>query len=931
METRELILLSPYQIPAQNPLMICAEDTAAWLNGFSALWHPAALQGAAGPPRFESPYEHEQPRAGCIYALPASPPLILPEDWEERASAAPATFFKSTADRAATFANLNSALRADASAGNALGLLELEPARVRPFLAIGFGHGMLAALFEAMEHESVLAGTDFWIDIQEAIAALPGPDAEGFRSKLQAAARRLQEAREVIYPAKIYLVDLCLLDDQRPGASLPLALEMGSPTNCVAAGSDLELMARNEPDKLAVLKARVEDDTADVCGGPYLEREETLLPLESQLWNLLKGQEIARSLLGRELQVFARKRFGHHPHLPLLLQSAGLTRAVLLSFDEAVIPTHRSTVINWPSPDGKQVEAFTRAPYAADNPQTFFHWAHYLRRTIAEDHSATITLLHRGLARAAPSYEDLLELSLLEPVFGEWVTLSRYLNDVLAGEYASAAAADDFHGDYLGLRHEQKLNRPVSWFAEQVRGRRHLDMAWTLAALCRGLMGPNDTLRLEAQLAELEEKLELGGDPQTAGLDEVQNAAAGALADRLLARATATTPGTMLINPCSFTRRAALELPGFAGNLTVAGPIKAFQLDTDKARLVVEVPALGFAWIPAHGNTGSPAAAARMRLADARHVRNEFFEAEIDLNTGGLRAVRDHRTRINRIGQQLVFNPGSQMRAREVKVTAAGAALGEIVSEGDILGEKDEVLATYRQTFRAWLGRPILELRVEVHPRQLPQGFPWHAFYGARFAWRDERALLLRGVNGTGFLTTYTHPETPDYLEIREGRASTVIFPGGLPFHQRHGSRMLDVILIPENETCRTFDLGIGLDRDYPMQTALGMVTGIAAVPVSNGPPHVGASGWLFHLDSPNLLLTSLRPGPAGADAVLARLIECQGHAGQAELRCPRNPRRAGLTETPGSMPSESTTTGDTVVFDVPRSGLVQLRVDFDS
>jgi hypothetical protein len=43
MSPRQLILLSPYQLPAQNPLMIGSEETAAFLNDHSALWHLAAL------------------------------------------------------------------------------------------------------------------------------------------------------------------------------------------------------------------------------------------------------------------------------------------------------------------------------------------------------------------------------------------------------------------------------------------------------------------------------------------------------------------------------------------------------------------------------------------------------------------------------------------------------------------------------------------------------------------------------------------------------------------------------------------------------------------------------------------------------------------------------------------------------------------------
>src|SRR5262249_41133709 len=151
------------------------------------------------------------------------------------------------------------------------------------------------------------------------------------------------------------------------------------------------------------------------------------------------------------------------------------------------------------------------------------------------------------------------------------------------------------------------------------------------------------------------------------------------------------------------------------------------------------------------------------------------------------------------------------------------------------------------------------------------QGYPWHAYYGARFAWRDERATLVRGVNGIGYVTSHTRPETPDYLDVRSGRYSTTLFPGGLPFHQRHGARMLDIILIPEGEKEDGFEIGLGPDREHPRLTAVGMITPVPVLPVAKGPPHIGAAGWLFHLDAPNLLLSSFHPAPDGGDAVVAR------------------------------------------------------------
>ena len=141
---------------------------------------------------------------------------------------------------------------------------------------------------------------------------------------------------------------------------------------------------------------------------------------------------------------------------------------------------------------------------------------------------------------------------------------------------------------------------------------------------------------------------------------------------------------------------------------------------------------------------------------------------------------------------------------------------------------------------------------------------------------------------------------------------------------------MLDVILICEGEKTTAFDLGIGLDREAPMLTTLGIISPIAVVPTTKGPPHIGASGWLFHLDAPNLVLSSFRPAPLGADAVVARLLECSGHAGQAELRCARNPRRVMLVDAHGAPQLEASTSGDAALFDVAAGEMIHVRVDFE-
>ncbi len=957
----ELLLLSPFRLPTQSSLYLANEDVCCFLNGHAVLWHPALLLSAGSLPRIDSPYDHEQPVQGRVYVIPEHPPLVLPDDWTDRVKAAGAVTFRAPLDRTATLANLRevlpSFLEGHPQAADALRLLDLPPELIAPFFGLGFGHAHLVALCEAMNHDNLLDVEGLFNDVKQAIQALlNGPDVETCRKHLEAAAQRLLTAREVLYPVTIHLIDLVLLNAQTIQDGLPASLHKGVPANVVASGLMLEALGNAKPDMLDLLKRRASEGTAEICGGCYVEREDALLPIESQLWNLTTGMAMTEEIIGTPVRVHARQRYAYHPHLPTLLQAAGLTRTLFLSFDESSLPPHRSVVVNWSATDGKSVDAFCRAPHGADSPQTFFHVAHYLHETIRDDHVATVAILHSQ--KAEPFYDDWLELSKLAPVLGTWTTLSHYFDEVSAGDYASPAGADDFHADHLterwtnpeeeaaaysyGQESKPKLSwatvesrrYPVSAFAAHARTRRRIDAAWTFAALHRSLAGKSDTLALADRLTQVEDQIELTAPASNRGsevettLNAVLQESAEALAARLQARAEENRPGYMVLNPCSFSRRVIVELKDVAGPAAIEGPVKACQMIEGVAHLVVEVPALGFAWFPKPG-PGGRAMAARMKLADDRCVRNEFFEAEVDPHTGGLKRISDMRQRLPRLGQQLVYNPGSQIRVQRVTTTSTGPAFGEIVSEGALVNEHDEVLATFRQRFRAWLGRPVLDMRIELTPQQKPTGYPWHAYYGSRFAWRDERSLLLRGVHSLGYLTSQTRPESPDYLEMRAGRTNTILLMGGLPFHQRQGGRMVDVILVPAGEECQTFELAIGLDRDYPALTACGMVSPVTVVTTTKGPPHIGATGWLFHLDAPNVLLTSLRPALDGSDAIFARMTECGVHGSHAELRCVRNPARVQQMNLRGEVQSSPGTNEDLIFLDPAQGELIPLRIDF--
>jgi hypothetical protein len=374
----------------------------------------------------------------------------------------------------------------------------------------------------------------------------------------------------------------------------------------------------------------------------------------------------------------------------------------------------------------------------------------------------------------------------------------------------------------------------------------------------------------------------------------------------------------------------ALELDG-VGLVPVDGPVKAAEVDGATARIVVEVPGCGFAWVPRGG--GSPPAKPRIKTGDGLTVRNEFLEADLDPQTGGLRSVRDVRTRTTRLGQFLAYNPGSKVRVRSAAVTKSGAALGEAVGEGDLVDDHGGVLATFRQRVRAWVGRPVLELRIDLDLKHPAAHYPWHSYFAARFGWRDDRAAVFRGVHGAAMPSSANRPGSSEFVEVRFGSARTCLFTGGLPFAQKSGGRALDVILATEGETARSFELMIAFDRDQPAPTAAGWTAPAAVIPTDKGPPPVGTSGWLVSVDLPSLLMTSLKPvAPAGEGmtrAVAARFVETAGFGGAADLLFARTPGKATLVDNEGVSLSEITLTGDPVGLEFSANELFRVRTEW--
>jgi hypothetical protein len=624
--------------------------------------------------------------------------------------------------------------------------------------------------------------------------------------------------------------------------------------------------------------------------------------------------------------LYARGRAEYHAHLPGWLHSAGYRGAMLLNAEQAPLPVFSSSFVQWPGPDGRVINTFARTPLASDDPLTLFNFACHIHSATQHESRPCVAFTRRGGPVA--SFADWRVLDAFAPIFGEWIRLSQALEDSHDADYVSMPSPDEFARDTLDHRISvEHAADPVSSVARHHRDRRRLDAAFTLAALHRSLTVPNnEDLTRELELIAHENAFETSGAIPPA-FNSVNHYWQSRLAERILASSPAGPPGHLILNPCGFTRRLGVELPD-AGAIPVEGPVKASEFTGGVARAVVEVPGLGFAWIP----RGTPGHSPRPRIitAEGTCVRNEFLEAEIDPGTGGIKAVRDSRLRVHRLGQ-LLHGPGGHMRADSVTVTHAAACMGEITSRGVLVDNRDKPIANFTQRVRAWIGRPAIELHITLEPVTPPDGYAWQNHFSSRFAWRDERAALSRGVQGTLMPTTAHRITAPDFVEIRYGRERTCLFTGGLPFVQSHGRRMLDVILIPEGETAREFELLIAFDRDFPMATASGWLSPAIVLPTDRGPPMMGTSGWLAGHDLPSLLLSSLRPAAPGdgmTRAVEARFLETAGLAATADFRFAKDPRRVNQIDGHGTaMPV--TMIADAIPLTASASELVNFKIEW--
>ena len=102
---------------------------------------------------------------------------------------------------------------------------------------------------------------------------------------------------------------------------------------------------------------------------------------------------------------------------------------------------------------------------------------------------------------------------------------------------------------------------------------------------------------------------------------------------------------------------------------------------------------------------------------------------------------------------------------------------------------------------------------------------------------------------------------------------------------------MLDTLLIVRGESARRFRLGIGVDLPDPLHESLGMIAPQTMLRETASRPTPSTTGWFFHVDAKNVIVTHLEPLVESnrVSGFRIRLLETKGKRASATLSCFRN------------------------------------------
>ncbi len=926
MSIQDLIILIPSHSLEDFPTELPDAEAAGLLNAFSASWHPQLIGATGVIPRWHRADLPPEMVRGKLLVVPETCRVQLPEGWIEQATGEGAVVVFAGEDRSQLLRQLLEAVGGERT--------DLDQELVADAIALGFCHLLSELLMRAMRQYSILDEGRLQREASAAAAAILANDQEAARTRLCNCFDVLTESRERFYPTECYLIDLCLVVPDFANDQLIRMLRTLKPTNLLLQGVDLEQIASEKPEVIRELKEAWARNTASLVGGEYREIPSACRSLTHLVTDFEFGREVFRRHLGKEPEIWGRRKFGLLPQLPQLLKHFGYRGALHLAMDDGLYPDEEFSKIRWTGAGGAYLDALTRIPMAAESASSYLRFPSRMSESMDHDQVAAIVFA-RWPEVKAPWFDDLRRMQNYSGALGRWTTLEDYFNYTdSAGRLSTYEAGDYLSPEMLHAVARQE-SHPIERHVWADRGRRNLETA----RFC----GQISELIRHGEVSEIpfrQQQLRLDvTEEASASLEESQERErvfSESLLDLLMRPASSAVPGRLVVNPLSFDRKILVDEP------------------ESSIQSVITVPGCGFAWEEEAKLLEPPRLPDGVHLAEGSVLRNGLFEVELHERTGGIAKLKKPGRAPNRLSLQLAYrfpqertlpqsDPQaypvkswySRMEVTESKVLSAGPVVGELETVGRLVDQlTEETLSEFRLRYRVVRGSPYLSVSVELDPRRLPEGDPWSNYYALRWAWNDESAVLTRSQLSQPQGIRLPRFEAPDFFEIASDADRTTLLFGGLAFHRKTDDRMLDTILLVEGEAARQFQLGVAVDQNYPLRASADFFAPPSVVRTAGVEPAYGRQGWFFHIDVKSVQILEVgpvrpeptrqesedeefpgtpgSPPPSGGCTLL--IAETEGRMAHGGIRLFRNPRKARKIDARGQTVIDLPIEGDAVV-----------------
>ncbi|QDV50801.1 glycoside hydrolase family 38 N-terminal domain-containing protein [Gimesia fumaroli] len=961
MTYNDIVVLIPCHSLEDFPTELEEKDAESLLNAFAVAWHPELLASSRVIPSWHRSDEPPQFLADRLLLVPKTSEDWLPYGWIEEAESNGATVVSGKIHRDEMAAAALEPLHAEAESASES---ELSAELVADFYALGLCYIQLELLTRCMHHFSSLDEATIQREAIAAADAALANDNEAARAHLKGCFEVLLENRERFYPIDCYLIDLCLVTPEWANDALKAAIADEQPLNLLLTADDLETISQERPELTEILKASCQNQETEVIGGEQDQIATPVVPVESLIWQLNSGTRKIQELTGRTPTTWARRRFGLASILPMLLHRFGFHSALHLVLDDGIYPDYEQSKIHWEGADGTILDAFSRIPMSAEGSAGYLRFPQRMAESMEEDQVGALMFAHWPDVKS-PFFEDFKRIHRYAPVLGSFVLLNDFFQNTESSGRHSSYDAREYLSPFLSQLVAMRKPNPLSRFIAHYQRHDELTAGLWFHSVSKAIYG--QAIQDEA-LQKVERDVEQGHPDAEAeqiqsavtALEGFRQAGEAKLAEIIL-QGAAQQSGVLLLNSLSFSRKVVVDLPEFPHEPVAQDAVKATQFDERHKKAVVEIPGAGFIWLQPGTSPAAPAKS-HVPIAEPLLLRNEFFEVHIHEETGGIAQIKEYGRKPNRLSQQLAYRfpyqrtistpgalgdleektPYSAIRNVNAELACAGPGMGEIVTTGEIYDQvSDTTLASFRQTYQLWRGRPILDVKIELDVQTMPDGNPWDHYYAARFAWGDSTASLTRSLLESAHAFQGERFESPHYFEIAEGEERVTILNHGLPFHRKTGPRMLDSMLVVEGETKREFSFSIAVNQNFPMQLARNVMVPAGQVSSQVGPPRMGEKGWLFHVSASNVQLTrvldllppegdSSNEASGAKSGFAVRLMETEGMHRSVKLRCYKSPVSARQRDFHGKTVVELPIEEDAVLVEMSQYEIAEIEILFE-